>query len=101
MSTNLGVEFPCSHVEVGDSVAALMVTRVVPFACFTAKHPLLLLRLDPLSPGCDSTGGNSISNEAVIIRSSVERDEGVVEITALVPGYVQIPQLLASNRIVL
>lgn len=61
-------------VEVAEIIAQLVVARVQPLAGTSAKHLGLLLGLDSLGAGSNTTGGNAGTDEAVIVAAAVKRN---------------------------
>lgn len=68
----LGVEEIGLPVEVGDVIASLMVVDVVGDTGLAAKELGLLLGLELLGTGEETTRGNTVLNESGIIRSAAE-----------------------------
>lgn len=76
-----------------------MVTRVVPLTRLAAKLLHLLLRLDTLGTGRDTTTGDTVADEAVVVAAAVKGDEGVVEAVLLVPVDVQLFNLSGADGV--
>lgn len=74
MEAHLGVDLPSSVVQVAEVIAQLVVARVQPLAGAPAKHLGLLLGLDSLGTGSNTTGGDPSADEAVIVAAAVKGD---------------------------
>ena len=95
----LSVDNKSSHVDVSHVITELVVAGVVPVAGLAAKHLLFLFGLDALSASRDTSSGNAVADEAVVVAAAVEGNESIVQTLLLVPVDVQVAQLLRTTRV--
>lgn len=69
---HFGVDLPGGVVQVAQVVTQLVVARVKPLAGASAKHLGLLLGLDSLGAGSNTTGGDASADEAVVVAAAVK-----------------------------
>lgn len=72
VGNGLGVDEESLLVEVVDGVASLVVVDVVSNTSLTAKLLGLLLGLELLSAGEETTGGNTVLDESGVVRTAAE-----------------------------
>ena len=99
MSNKLGVKNPSSVVDIVSVVAELVVTGIKRNTCNTSKKLSLLRSLKDLSARSNTTTGNTVFDEAVVVRATVKGNESVVHALGVVVVNVQLLQLAGSRRV--
>ena len=86
-------------MQVADIVAQLMVANIIRNAALAAKHLGLLFRLDALRASGDTTTGDTMANEPIVVTPAIKGNERIVQALLGVPVDVEIAQLLRPNGV--
>jgi len=83
--TYLRIYEPGCSINIANVVAKLMVAGIIPISSLAAEHLLLFLRFNALCTRRDTTSGDSVLDEGIIVASSIKRDEGIIQALGFVP----------------